>query len=67
MAHLQFSQTHKAEQKTAKEPSGNRTKTAVETDKQATTEKNNEGITRVWQKWGFSAMLNICAFYKLLY
>jgi hypothetical protein len=47
-------QTHKAKKK-AKEPPGNLTKTAVETDKQATTEKNNEGITRVWQKWRFSA------------
>jgi hypothetical protein len=42
--HICFLQTHKAKKK-AKEPPGNLTKTAVETDKQATTEKNNEGIT----------------------
>ncbi len=53
--HICFFQTAQANAKKAKEPSGNRTKTAVETDKQATTEKNNEGITRVWQKWRFSA------------
>jgi hypothetical protein len=48
-------QTHKAKQKKAKEPPSQRTKTAVATDKQAKTEKDNEGITRVWQKWRFSA------------
>jgi len=55
VAHLLFPNSTSQRKKKAKEPSGNRTKTAVETDKQATTEKNNEGITRVWQKWRFSA------------
>jgi hypothetical protein len=47
VAHLYFLQPHKAKQKNPKEPPSNSTKTAVNTDKQPTTEKNNEGITRV--------------------
>jgi Tfp pilus assembly major pilin PilA len=43
--HICFFPAAKANAKKAKEPSSKRTKTAVETDKQATTKKNNEGIT----------------------
>jgi len=54
VAHLQFFQTHKARQKTAKELPSQRTTTRQWTDKQRP-RKKNEGITRVWQKWRFSA------------
>jgi len=72
--HICFFPTAQAKAKKAKEPPSNRTKTLVETDKQATTEKNNEGITRVWRNGGCSAsydsfvvgssavlLLNFCA------
>jgi len=54
VAHLQFFQQHKAKQKTAKELPSQRTMTRQWTDKQRP-RKKNEGITRVWQKWRFSA------------
>jgi hypothetical protein len=54
VAHLQFFQTHKANQKTAKELPSQRTTTRHSTDKQRP-RKKGERITRVWQKWRFSA------------
>jgi hypothetical protein len=53
-AHLQFFQTHKAKQKTAKELPSQRTTTRQWTYKKRP-RKKNEGITRVWQKWRLSA------------
>ena len=52
VAHLQFFQTHKAKQKTAKEPPSQRTTTRQWTDKQRP-RKKNEGITAPTQKAGF--------------
>jgi len=54
VAHLQFLQTHKAKQKTAKELPSQRTTTRQWTDKQQP-RKKGERITAVWQKWRFSA------------
>ena len=56
VAHLQFFQTHKAKQKTAKELPSQRTKTRKWTYKQRL-RKKGERITAVWQKWRFSAPL----------
>ena len=52
VAHLQFFQTHKAKQKTAKEPPSQRTTTRQWTDNQRQ-RKKNEGITAPTQKAGF--------------
>ncbi len=60
VAHLQFLQTHKAKQKTAKELPSQRTTTRQWIDKQQP-RKKNEGITRIWQKWRFSAKLKLCS------
>ena len=49
-AHLHFLPSLKAKQKNAKEPSINRTKTAVDIDRQATTERTpacNSGLAKV--------------------
>ena len=54
VAHLQFFQTHKAKQKTAKELPSQRTPTRQWTDKQRP-RKKGERITAVLQKSGFSA------------
>jgi len=53
VAHLQFFQTHKAKQKTAKELPSQRTKTRQWADKQLL-RKKNEGITAPTRNWRFS-------------
>jgi hypothetical protein len=49
--HICFFSTAQANAKKAKEPPSNRTKKAVDKDKQATSEKNNEGITARVSWW----------------
>jgi len=55
VAHLHFLPSHKPTIKNAKELPSNRTKTDRQRTDQQRQKKNNEGITRVWQKWRFSA------------
>jgi len=54
VAHLQFFQTHKAKQKTAKELPSQRTTTRQWTDNQQP-RKKGEGITAPTKNWRFSA------------
>jgi hypothetical protein len=64
--HICFFSTAQANAKKAKGPLSNRTKKAVDKDKQATTKKNNEGITRVWQKWRVQWLIQHSTSHQLL-
>jgi len=54
VAHLHFFPTHKPTLKNAKELPSQRTKTQPKTKRQARPTEGQQ-ITRVWQKWRFSA------------